>query len=47
MCVCVCVCVLKPSTREGCDTRPIFNWSLTGSNSKFSYSETGCYIYQG
>ena len=44
MCVCVCVCVyicyvsIYHPARVGCDTRPIFKRSLTGLNSKFSFS---------
>ena len=32
----------SPSTRERCDTRSVFKWSLTGLNSDFSFSKTGC-----
>ena len=28
--------------RAGCDTRSVFNWSLTCLNSEFSFSLTGC-----
>ena len=28
----------NPSARVGYDTRSIFNWSLTGLNSEFSFS---------
>ena len=30
------------SLRAGCDTRSIFKRSLTGLNSEFSFSQTGC-----
>ena len=32
----------NPSAREGYDTRSIFNRSLTGLNSEFSFSLTSC-----
>ena len=32
----------NPPAQEGCDTRPIFKLSLTGLNSEFSFSLTGC-----
>ena len=32
----------NPSTLAGYDTRSIFKWSLTGWNSKFSFSKTSC-----
>ena len=32
----------NPSARTGYDTRSIFKWSLTGLNSEFSFSWTGC-----
>ena len=31
------------STREVWDTRSIFRWSLTGFDSEFSFSKTGCH----
>ena len=34
----------NPSTRAGYDTRSIFKRSLTGLNSKFSFSSTTCLI---
>ena len=45
VCVCMCVCVyFPPPAQAGCDTRSIFKQSLTGFNSKFSFSETGCHF---
>ena len=47
LCICRCVCMYlltNPSTRAGCDTRSMFKWSLTGLNSEFSFSLTGCLI---
>ena len=32
----------NPSARAGYDTRSIFNRSLTGLNSEFSFSKTSC-----
>ena len=42
VCVCVCVCIYHPSPRVGYSTRSIFKRSLTGLNSGFSFSQTGC-----
>ena len=39
---CLLVIFTNPSTLEGYDTRSIFKRSLTGLNSKFSFSKTGC-----
>ena len=33
---------IKPTSRAGYDTRPIFKRSLTGLNSQFSFSFTSC-----
>ena len=44
VCVCVCVCVYLPSPlQRGCNTKSIFKESLTGLNSEFSLSYTGCH----
>ena len=38
----VCIYVFtNPSTWAGFDSRAIFNWSLTGLNSEFSFSKAG------
>ena len=39
--VCMYVC-MKLYSRAECDTRSIFKRCLTGLNSEFSFSETGC-----
>ena len=45
VCVCVRVCAFtSPSTWAVSDTRSIFKWCLTGLNSEFSFSLTGCIV---
>ena len=39
---CALILFTNPSTRTGYDTRSIFKRSLTGLNSKFSFSKTSC-----
>ena len=38
-----CMNLLYPSSWAGCDTRLIYEWSLTGLNSEFSFSLIGCH----
>ena len=42
--MCVCVYLSTSSVRLGCDTSSIFKGDLTGLNSEFSFSSTGCHM---